>query len=103
MIMTSQADTITKTKATSTLQEPGMYKVLFLNDDVTPMDFVIQVLVEFFKHNSERASSIMQQIHNNGSGVAGIYTYEIAEQKGVETTVFARENGYPLQIKIEPA
>jgi ATP-dependent Clp protease adaptor protein ClpS len=101
--MTAQADTITKTKATSTLQEPGMYKVLFLNDDVTPMDFVIQVLVEFFKHNSERASSIMQQIHNNGSGVAGVYTYEIAEQKGVETTVFARENGYPLQIKIEPA
>ena len=101
--MTAQAETITKTKATSTLQEPGMYKVLFLNDDVTPMDFVIQVLVEFFKHNSERASSIMQQIHNNGSGVAGVYTYEIAEQKGVETTVFARENGYPLQIKIEPA
>ena len=103
MIMTAQADTITKTKATSTLQEPGMYKVPFLNDDVTPMDFVIQVLVEFFKHNSERASSIMQQIHNNGSGVAGVYTYEIAEQKSVETTVFARENGYPLQIKIEPA
>ena len=103
MIMTAQADTITNTKATSTLQEPGMYKVLFLNDDVTPMDFVIQVLVEFFKHNSERASSIMQQIHNNGSGVAGVYTYEIAEQKGVETTVFARENGYPLQIKIEQA
>ena len=103
MIMTAQTDTVTKTKTTSTLQEPGMYKVLFLNDDVTPMDFVVQVLVEFFKHNSERASSIMQQIHNNGSGVAGIFTYEIAEQKGVETTVFARENGYPLQIKIEPA
>ena len=101
--MTAQAETVTKTKATSTLQEPGMYKVLFLNDNVTPMDFVIQVLVEFFKHNSQRASSIMQQIHNNGSGVAGVYTYEIAEQKGVETTVFARENGYPLQIKIEPA
>lgn len=103
MIMTAQTDTVTKTKTTSTLQEPGMYKVLFLNDDVTPMDFVVQVLVEFFKHNSERASSIMQQIHNNGSGVAGVFTYEIAEQKGVETTVFARENGYPLQIKIEPA
>ena len=103
MIMTAQTDTVTKTKTTSTLQEPGMYKVLFLNDDVTPMDFVVQILVEFFKHNSERASSIMQQIHNNGSGVAGVFTYEIAEQKGVETTVFARENGYPLQIKIEPA
>jgi ATP-dependent Clp protease adaptor protein ClpS len=66
------------------------------------MDFVVQILVELFNHNTERAESIMQQIHNNGSGVAGIYPYEIAEQKGVETSVLARENGYPLQVKIDP-
>ena len=103
MIMTAQSDTVTKEKQISALKEPGMFKVVFYNDDVTPMDFVVQVLVELFKHNVERANSIMQQIHNNGSGVAGIYTYEIAEQKGVETSVLARENGYPLQVKIDPA
>jgi len=101
--MTTQADTITKEKQTYTLKEPGMYKVVFFNDDITPMNFVVQILIELFKHNSERANSIMQQIHNNGSGVAGIYPYEIAEQKGVETSVLARENGYPLQVKIDPA
>jgi len=101
--MTAQADTVTKQKQTSALKEPGMYKVVFYNDNVTPMDFVVQVLVELFRHNSERANSIMQQIHNNGSGVAGVFTYEIAEQKGVETSVLARENGYPLQVKIDPA
>jgi len=103
MIMATQTDTVTKQKQTTALKEPGMYKVIFYNDDVTPMDFVVQILVELFKHNSERANSIMQQIHNNGSGVAGVYTYEIAEQKGVETSVLARENGYPLQVKIDPA
>ena len=103
MIMTTQADTVTKEKQTSALKEPSMYKVVFYNDNVTPMDFVVQILVELFRHNVERANSIMQQIHNNGSGVAGIYTYEIAEQKGVETSVLARENGYPLQVKIDPA
>ena len=101
--MTTQADTVTKEKQTTALKEPGMYKVVFYNDNVTPMDFVVQVLVELFRHNVERANSIMQQIHNNGSGVAGIFTYEIAEQKGVETSVLARENGYPLQVKIDPA
>jgi ATP-dependent Clp protease adaptor protein ClpS len=101
--MTSQADTATKQKQSTSLKEPGMYKVVFYNDNVTPMDFVVQILVELYRHNVERANSIMQQIHNNGSGVAGIYTYEIAEQKGVETSVLARENGYPLQIKIDPA
>jgi len=101
--MTAQVESITKRRQTSTLKEPGMYKVVFYNDDVTPMDFVVQILIELFKHNKERASSIMQQIHQNGSGVAGTYPYEIAEQKGVETTVIARESGYPLQVKIDPA
>jgi len=101
--MTAQTETITKEKQISALKEPGMYKVVFFNDNVTPMNFVVQILVELFKHNPERANSIMQQIHNNGSGVAGVYPYEIAEQKGVETSVLARENGYPLQVKIDPA
>lgn len=99
----SNSQTVTKERTTTALKEPGMYKVLFINDDVTPMDFVIQVLVDFYKHTVERANSITQQVHNNGSGVAGVYPYEIAEQKGVETTVFAREHGYPLAVKVEPA
>ena len=101
--MTTQAETVTKTKQTSAVKEPGMYKVTFFNDNVTPMDFVVPVLMEIFKHNADRANAIMQQIHQNGQGVAGIYTFEIAEQKGVETSVLARENGYPLQVKVDLA
>ena len=101
--MTTHAETVTKEKQSSSLKEPGMYKVTFFNDNVTPMDFVVQVLMEIFKHNSDRANSIMQQIHKNGQGIAGIYTFEIAEQKGVETSVLARENGYPLQVKVDLA
>ena len=101
--MTTQAETITKETQTVALKEPGMYKVIFYNDNITPMDFVIQVLIDIFKHNKERAEAIMMDIHNNGTGVAGIYTYEVAEQKGVETSVLARESGFPLQVKIENA
>jgi ATP-dependent Clp protease adaptor protein ClpS len=101
--MTTHTDTVTKEKQISAIKEPGMYKVTFFNDNVTPMDFVVQVLKEIFKHNIDRAEAIMQQIHQNGQGVAGIYTYEIAEQKGVETSVLARESGYPLQVKVDPA
>jgi ATP-dependent Clp protease adaptor protein ClpS len=101
--MTTHTDTVIKEKQISAIKEPGMYKVTFFNDNVTPMDFVVQVLKEIFKHNIDRAEAIMQQIHQNGQGVAGIYTYEIAEQKGVETSVLARESGYPLQVKVDPA
>jgi len=101
--MTTHTDTVTKEKQISAIKEPGMYKVTFFNDNVTPMDFVVQVLKEIFKHNIDRAEAIMQQIHQNGQGVAGIYTYEIAEQKGVETSVLARESGYTLQVKVDLA
>ena len=101
--MTTHTDTVTKEKQISAIKEPGMYKVTFFNDNVTPMDFVVQVLKEIFKHNIDRAEAIMQQIHQNGQGVAGIYTCEIAEQKGVETSVLARESGYPLQVKVDLA
>jgi ATP-dependent Clp protease adaptor protein ClpS len=95
--------TIEKPSITDKYQEPGLFKVIFVNDQTTPMDFVVQVLVEIFKHSRDKATMVMEQIHNEGSGVAGIYVYEIAEQKSVEATVLARENGYPLGIKIEPA
>ena len=72
-----------------------------LNDDLTPIDFVIELLITIFKHSQETAKNITMEIHNNGSGVAGIYTFEIAEIRAVEATTLARSNGFPLQIKME--
>lgn len=83
------------------VQEPKNWKVIFLNDDHTPMDFVISVLTEVFKHSVDSARDITIQIHESGSGVAGSYSFEIAEAKAVETTQLARANGFPLQIKLE--
>ena len=81
--------------------EPKRWKVILLNDDSTPMIFVIDVLVEIFKHNQDSASRVMLQVHETGSGIAGVYSFEIAEAKAVEATNAARTNGHPLQIKLE--
>ena len=94
-------ETSVEEKTKNIIEEPGFYKVIFLNDDVTPMEFVIDVLQNIFKHDPESAKTITLTIHNEGSSVVGIYSYEIAEQKGVETTVLARNSGFPLQVKIE--
>jgi ATP-dependent Clp protease adaptor protein ClpS len=80
---------------------PGMYKVVVQNDDHTPMDFVIALMMHIFKHNEERAKELTIQIHEEGSAVAGVYTYEVAEQKGVESTMLARQNGWPLAVRVE--
>ena len=69
----------------SRIKEPKKFKVLILNDDFTPMDFVIAILVTIFKHPEPSAFKVMMQIHNEGSGVAGVYNYEIAEQKHIES------------------
>jgi ATP-dependent Clp protease adaptor protein ClpS len=81
--------------------EPKRWKVVFLNDDSTPIDFVIGLLTETFKHTQETAKKITLEIHNEGSGIAGVYSFEIAEAKAVEATQLARGNGFPLQIKME--
>ena len=83
------------------VREPKRWKVIFLNDDTTPMDFVIELLTTIFKHNQETAKELTIQIHTEGSGIAGIYSFEIAEIKAVEATQLARSNGFPLQIKME--
>jgi ATP-dependent Clp protease adaptor protein ClpS len=85
------------------VQEPKNWKVIMLNDDHTPMDFVITLLVEIFKHTQETAKDITMEIHNTGSGIAGVYSFEIAEVKAVEATTLARSNGFPLQIKMDEA
>jgi ATP-dependent Clp protease adaptor protein ClpS len=81
--------------------EPPKYKVIFLNDDQTPVDWVIEVLKTIFKHTQETAEKITLTIHNEGSGVVGVYTYEIAEQKTIEATTASRNHGFPLQIRVD--
>ena len=83
------------------LKEPSKYKVVFLNDDTTPMEFVVALLIDLFKHSNETAHALTIKIHEEGSGVVGVYSYELAEQKALEATGLCRENGFPLRIKLE--
>jgi ATP-dependent Clp protease adaptor protein ClpS len=83
------------------ISEPRQWKVLLLNDDTTPMEFVVALLTSIFKHTDDSAKAVMLEVHESGSGIAGIYSFEIAEAKAVEATNLARSNGYPLQIKLE--
>ena len=85
------------------LKGPGKYNVIMLNDDATPMEFVIQVLVSIFGHDSETATTIMLEVHEKGRGIAGSYMYEVAEQKAHETFSSARNYGYPLSVTVEEA
>lgn len=88
-------------KTTIAVKVPSLWKVVFHNDDATPMEFVIELLKIIFKHSEEQAKSITLEIHNTGSAVAGVYHHEIAEQKGIEATTISRQNGHPLLITIE--
>ena len=83
------------------ISEPKRWKVILLNDDSTPMEFVISLLIEVFRHNENTAKDIMLQIHETGSGIAGTYSFEIAEAKAVEANNLSRTNNHPLQIKLE--
>ena len=94
-------ETVKQEKVVVSLQPPKLWKVVFLNDDKTPMDLVVYILTSIFKHNEERAKEITMEIHNTGSGIAGVYIFEIAEQLGIEATQIARTNGAPLKIQVE--
>jgi ATP-dependent Clp protease adaptor protein ClpS len=91
----------TETRDKFKTEEPGMYDVLFLNDDVTTVEFVIKVLKQIFNKTQEESIKITEAIHTNGQGIVGTYLFEIAEQKGIETTLLAREEGFPLQVKVQ--
>ncbi len=82
-------------------KRPSMYKVLMLNDDYTPMEFVVHVLERFFQKTREEATRIMLHVHRRGVGVCGIYTYEVAETKVTQVMDLARQNQHPLQCTIE--
>jgi ATP-dependent Clp protease adaptor protein ClpS len=83
------------------LGEPPLYRVILHNDDYTPMQFVMLVLMDVFQFNLERAEAITYQVHLLGSGIVGIYPYEIAETKVAKATVMAQQQGYPLRLTLE--
>ena len=83
------------------VEEPSKYKVIMLNDDTTPMEWVIDLMKMIFNHSQETAEQLTLTIHNEGSAVVGTYTYEIAEQKSVESTNASREHGFPLQLRLD--
>ena len=90
-----------KERIKEVVQDPGKYKVIFSNDNETPMDFVVELLVDIFRHSQKTAQELTMTIHEKGSAVVGIYVFEIAEQKAIECTKVSREHGFPLQVAIE--
>ena len=91
----------TRTRAKS--KKPALYKVLMLNDDYTPMEFVVLVLQQFFRMSIEDATRVMLHVHQKGVGVCGIFSYEVAESKVAQVIDFARQNQHPLQCTLEKA
>ena len=90
---------VTKTKPKT--KKPSLYKVLLLNDDYTPMEFVVHVLERFFNKNREEATHIMLMVHQKGIGVCGVYTFEVAETKVTQVIDYARRHEHPLQCTLE--
>ena len=90
---------VVRTKAKT--KKPSMYKVLMLNDDYTPMEFVVHVLEAFFHKSREEATRVMLHVHRRGIGVCGVYTYEVAETKVAQVVDFARRHEHPLQLTLE--
>ena len=97
----SQISVATKTRAKP--KKPSQYKVLMLNDDYTPMEFVVLVLKRFFSMDLEQATRVMLHVHQRGVGVCGIFTYEVAETKVNQVMDFAKQNQHPLQCTLEKA
>ena len=98
----AQSDVRTRIKPAEAIKEPPMFKVIYLNDNQTTVDFVVDSLIEYFDYTAETAEQITLDIHNAGQATVAVLPFEIAEQKGVEVTLSARAQSYPLQIKLEP-
>lgn len=95
--------TQTLVRPESETKTPAMYRVIILNDDFTPRDFVVHVLVRFFQKNDTDANHLMLQVHQQGSGIAGIFTHEIAETKTYQVNNYSRQNQFPLKCIMEAA
>jgi ATP-dependent Clp protease adaptor protein ClpS len=98
----SQADTAVKIQVNTDIKEPPLFRVVYLNDNQTSMEFVIESLIEYFEYTAQTAVQITDEIHTAGAATVAVLPYEIAEQKGIEVTQAARNQNYPLQIKLEP-
>ncbi len=94
-----ESGVVTRTRAKT--KKPSLYRVLILNDDYTPMEFVVYVLEQFFNKSREEATSIMLHVHQHGVGVCGVFTYEVAETKVAQVLDLARRNEHPLQCTME--
>ena len=99
--MSGLSEVVLDEKIENTTREPSKYNVIFMNDDKTPMEWVIRVLMDIFRHSSDSAKDLTMKIHHEGSAVVGSYYYEIAEQKAAETMNSSRANGFPLKVTIE--
>lgn len=103
----TKTKTITKTEIREKIDpklniaEPPQYRVIYINDEQTSMQFVIETLVEIFNYDEGAAEALTARVHEEGSAVVAVLPYEMAEQKGIEVTLLARNNGFPLQVKIE--
>ncbi len=99
--MGTKTETIVRPKSRERLKKPSQYKVVMLNDDFTPVDFVVLVLEKIFNRSSNEAHRIMKEVHNKGSGVAGIFHYELAETKAHQANSYSHSHKYPLQCVLE--
>ena len=98
-----QDDLQVEERVKQVVKEPGKYAVVYLNDEQTPMEFVINSLMKHFQYGKEQATKMTKTIHQDGKGVVAVYNFEIAEQKATEVKVEALQNGHPLEIKVESA
>lgn len=103
MANTKHQDDVVAVTKTAKPKPPSMYKVILLNDDYTPMEFVVEVIQRFFAKTREQATQIMLKVHTEGSGVCGVYPQDIAETKMNQVLAYAREYQHPLQCTIEEA
>jgi ATP-dependent Clp protease adaptor protein ClpS len=97
----SKTDIKIKINPNIALAEPPLYRVIYMNDEVTSMNFVVSSLIGYFNYNQDTATSLTENIHEQGSAIVAVLPYEIAEQRGIEVTLDARSQGYPLQVKVE--
>lgn len=100
--ITQQDDGLLVQEAKPKVKKPQLYKVLLLNDDYTPMEFVVRVLEQFFHKNREEATRIMLHVHQKGMGICGVFTREVAETKVQQVMLYAAQNQHPLQCTMEP-